>query len=173
MLAFDTLKLVRKLEAASFEHKQAADIAEALPEAMAIAELATKADSAAARAETKADIERLEAATKADSAAVRAEMKAMELHLVIIAGRSQSINVERFATAIFTNRCGRVSGGLFFRKATTRCATAAEMMPRCRAVSNSNCENVVTREQSRKQSRESASRRSMQTARRRAGVDRC
>ena len=48
MLAFDTLKLARKLEAAGFEHKQAADIAEALAEARAVAELATKADGAAA-----------------------------------------------------------------------------------------------------------------------------
>ncbi|KAF0112771.1 MAG: hypothetical protein FD149_2356 [Rhodospirillaceae bacterium] len=72
-VAFDTLKLARRLEAAGFEHKQAADMAEA----MAVAELATKADIerlasatkadlAAARAETKADIERLEASTKAD-----------------------------------------------------------------------------------------------------------
>ena len=60
-VAFDTLRLARKLEAAGFEHKQAADTAEALAEAMAVAELATKAD-----------LERLASATKADIAAARA-----------------------------------------------------------------------------------------------------
>ena len=41
-VAFDTLKLARKLEAAGFEQKQAADIAEALAEAMVSAVLVTK-----------------------------------------------------------------------------------------------------------------------------------
>ncbi|KAF0146676.1 MAG: hypothetical protein FD153_23 [Rhodospirillaceae bacterium] len=41
-VAFDTLKLARKLEAAGFEYKQAADIAEALAEAMVTADLVTK-----------------------------------------------------------------------------------------------------------------------------------
>lgn len=41
---FDTLKLARKLEGAGFPAKQAGDTAEALAEAMAGAELATKAD---------------------------------------------------------------------------------------------------------------------------------
>ena len=111
-VAFDTLKLARKLEAAGFEHKQAADTAEALAEAMTTAELATKADIAAARAETKADlreselrlearIDRLEASTKADSAAIRAEMKAMELRLVIKLGM--------MLAAFFTMAAGTVA----------------------------------------------------------------
>ncbi|OHC74074.1 MAG: hypothetical protein A3G18_06005 [Rhodospirillales bacterium RIFCSPLOWO2_12_FULL_58_28] len=39
---FDTLRLARKLEAAGFQPKQAADTAEALAEAMAGADLVTK-----------------------------------------------------------------------------------------------------------------------------------
>ena len=43
VIAFDTLKLARKLEAAGFQPKQAADTAEALAESMAgISGLATK-----------------------------------------------------------------------------------------------------------------------------------
>ncbi len=44
-ITFDTLKLARKLEAAGFQPKQAADTAEALAESMAeISGLATKED---------------------------------------------------------------------------------------------------------------------------------
>ena len=110
-VAFDTLKLARKLEAAGFEHKQAADTAEALAEAMTTAEIATKADIREAQAATKADIrevqadiERLAAANKADiaevkaalreseqrqvaeNATMRAEAKAMELRMTIKLG---------------------------------------------------------------------------------------
>jgi hypothetical protein len=41
---FDTLKLARRFEAAGFEHKQAGDMAQAIAEAQASAELATKTD---------------------------------------------------------------------------------------------------------------------------------
>ena len=41
---FDTLKLARRFEAAGFDPKQAGDMAEAIAEATASAELATKAD---------------------------------------------------------------------------------------------------------------------------------
>jgi len=41
-VAFDTLKLARKLEAAGFAQKQAADTSEALAEALTTAELVTK-----------------------------------------------------------------------------------------------------------------------------------
>ena len=45
VIAFDTLKLARKLEAAGFQPKQAADTAEALAESMAeMSGLATKED---------------------------------------------------------------------------------------------------------------------------------
>jgi hypothetical protein len=45
---FDTLKLARKLEAAGFQPKQAADTSEALAEVLS-EEVATKADIAAVR----------------------------------------------------------------------------------------------------------------------------
>ncbi len=54
-MPFDTLKLARRLEAAGFPPRQAGDMAEAIAEALA--QLATKADIAALRAELKADIE--------------------------------------------------------------------------------------------------------------------
>ena len=59
-ISFDTLKLARKLEAAGFQPKQAADTAEALAESMAeVSGLATKEDIYGLRrdiAETKAEI---------------------------------------------------------------------------------------------------------------------
>ena len=53
-IPFDTLKMARKLEAAGFPGPQAAGAAEAMAEAMSGAELATKADLQA----VKADMER-------------------------------------------------------------------------------------------------------------------
>jgi hypothetical protein len=53
-IPFDTLKMARKLEAAGFPGPQAAGAAEAMAEAMSGAELATKADLQA----VKADLER-------------------------------------------------------------------------------------------------------------------
>ena len=64
-VAFDTLKLARKLEAAGFEHQQAADVSEAMAEAFAIAEVATKADIERLAAANKADIREAQAATMA------------------------------------------------------------------------------------------------------------
>ena len=129
-VAFDTLKLTRKLEAAGFEHKQAADVSEALAEAFAIAELATKADIERLAVDierlataTKADIDRLVVATKADLresehrlesridrleakvdaaiASVRADMKAMELRMTVKLGV--------MLTALFTMTVGAVA----------------------------------------------------------------
>ena len=76
-VAFDTLKLARKLEAAGFGHKQAADTAEA----MAIAELVTKADLRESELRLEAKIDHLEAATKADSARLEAKISAVESKL--------------------------------------------------------------------------------------------
>jgi hypothetical protein len=46
-ITFDTLKLARKLEAAGFPQKQAADTAEALAQSLGeVSDLATKADLA-------------------------------------------------------------------------------------------------------------------------------
>lgn len=57
----------------------------------------------------------------------------------------------RLSTASFRKRGGKVFGGSFSRNSKMRSASAAEIVPRCWASSNSCCENVVTREQSRKQ----------------------
>ena len=79
---FNTLKLARRLESAGFPPKQAGDTAEALADAMSGAELATKADLGAVRAdlaavktELKAEIAALRAELKGDIAALRAELK--------------------------------------------------------------------------------------------------
>ncbi|KAF0112690.1 MAG: Uncharacterized protein FD149_2382 [Rhodospirillaceae bacterium] len=92
-VAFDTLKLARKLEAAGFEHKQAADTAEALAEAMTTAEIATRADVREAQAATMAAIAEVKSALReseqrqaAENVAIRSDMKAMELRLVIKLG---------------------------------------------------------------------------------------
>lgn len=59
-IVFDTLKLARKLEAAGFDHKQAADTAEALSESLAeVSGLATKQDISDLRrdlAESKVEV---------------------------------------------------------------------------------------------------------------------
>jgi len=57
---FDTLKLARQFEAAGFEPKQAGDMAAAIAEAQASADLATKADLDRLELVTKNSIERLE-----------------------------------------------------------------------------------------------------------------
>ena len=61
---FDTLKLARQFEAAGFEPKQAGDMAAAIADAQASADLATKAD-----------LDRLERATKADMRDVEQRLK--------------------------------------------------------------------------------------------------
>jgi hypothetical protein len=71
-ITFDTLKLARKLEAAGFPQKQAADTAEALAESLGeVSDLATKADMAALRS----DMAELKAELKADMAELRAEIR--------------------------------------------------------------------------------------------------
>jgi hypothetical protein len=56
-ITFDTLKLARKLEAAGFPQKQAAETVEALAESLGeVSDLATKADLAELKAELKADL---------------------------------------------------------------------------------------------------------------------
>jgi len=54
-VAFDTLKLARRLEAAGFPTKQAQDTAEALGDALT-ANIATQADIQALRADLRAEI---------------------------------------------------------------------------------------------------------------------
>ena len=73
---FDTLKMAQRLEAAGFAPRQAAGASEALAEALAGADLATKADIAS----TRGDIAGTKAELKTELLAVEARlMAAMEL----------------------------------------------------------------------------------------------
>ena len=74
-ITFDTLKLARKLEAAGFPQRQAADTSAALAESLSeVSDLATKADLAGLRAELKADMAELRSELKADMGELRAGM---------------------------------------------------------------------------------------------------
>jgi hypothetical protein len=79
-VAFDTLKLARRLEAAGFSSKQAQDTAEALGESSTTT-VATQADIQGLRAELRetelrprAEITQTRAELRADIAALRVEM---------------------------------------------------------------------------------------------------
>jgi hypothetical protein len=72
-VAFDTLKLARRLEAAGFSTKQAPDTAEALGDALT-ANVATQTDIQALRAELREVELRLRADLHAEIAALRVEM---------------------------------------------------------------------------------------------------
>ena len=79
-VAFDTLKLSRRLEAAGFPAKQAQDTAEALAEALT-ANLATQGDVQSLRGEIRevetklrAEVRKVELRLRADMAALRAEL---------------------------------------------------------------------------------------------------
>jgi hypothetical protein len=72
-VAFDTLKLARRLEAAGFPTKQAQDTAEALGDALT-ANVATQTDIQALRAELREVELRLRADLHAEIAALRVEM---------------------------------------------------------------------------------------------------
>lgn len=66
-ITFDTLKLARKLEAAGFPQRQAADTAEALADSLGeVSDLATKADLAELRAGLQADMAELRAEIRAE-----------------------------------------------------------------------------------------------------------
>jgi hypothetical protein len=87
-ITFDTLKLARKLEAAGFPQRQAADTSAALAESLSeVSDLATKADLAELRAELKADMAELRSELKADMAGLRAEVRGeLNTHLRWIVG---------------------------------------------------------------------------------------
>jgi hypothetical protein len=91
-IPFDTLKMARKLEAAGFPAPQAAGAAEAMADAMSGAELATKADLLAVKAELsheiglfRIDVEREFGSVRTDLereiGRVRTDMTAMETRL--------------------------------------------------------------------------------------------
>jgi len=75
-VAFDTLKLARRLEAAGFSTQQAQDTAEALGEVLTTG-LATQADLQALGSE----IDALRVATQADIQGLRGEIREAELRL--------------------------------------------------------------------------------------------
>ncbi|KAF0109909.1 MAG: hypothetical protein FD149_2746 [Rhodospirillaceae bacterium] len=77
-VAFDTLKLARKLEAAGLDHQQAAGVSEAMAEAMTTAEIATKADVREAQAATMAAITEVKTETMAAIAEVKAALRESE-----------------------------------------------------------------------------------------------
>jgi hypothetical protein len=83
---FDTLKLARRLESAGVAPRQAGDTAEALAEAMAGAELATKADVAELRAGLQAEIAAVRAELKAEIAASRADIELLRRDITIRLG---------------------------------------------------------------------------------------
>jgi hypothetical protein len=72
-VAFDTLKLARRLEAAGFPTKQAQDTAEALGDALT-SNIATQTDIQALHAELREVELRLRADFRAEIAALRVEM---------------------------------------------------------------------------------------------------
>jgi hypothetical protein len=76
-VAFDTLKLARRLEAAGFPSKQAQDTAEALGEVLT-ANIATQSDVQALRA----DIRELELRMRAEIASLRTDMAALRAELI-------------------------------------------------------------------------------------------
>src|SRR5712691_8851612 len=79
-VAFDTLKLARRLEAAGFSTKQAQDTSEALADALTT-NLASRTDIQAVQGETRAlglqlraEIREVELRLRADMASLRAEL---------------------------------------------------------------------------------------------------
>jgi len=74
-VAFDTLKLARRLEGAGFSREQAVGTAEALADTLA-GGMATKDDLTYSTTELKADIAQVRTELKADIAQVRTELKA-------------------------------------------------------------------------------------------------
>jgi len=75
-VAFDTLKLARKLrDTAHMSQEQAEGIADALAEAMSGAELATKADITSLKNEIKSDLTSLKNEIKSDVADIKGKIK--------------------------------------------------------------------------------------------------
>lgn len=81
-IPFDTLKMARKLEAAGFPGPQAAGAAEAMAEAMSGAELATKADLLAVKAELAHEIGLVRTDMEREIGHVRTDMTALETRLI-------------------------------------------------------------------------------------------
>jgi hypothetical protein len=70
---FDTLALVKTLQTKGFQAEQAEGISDALKDALAVAEIATKHDIEESREATQRDIKELRLEFKAENANIRAE----------------------------------------------------------------------------------------------------
>ena len=86
---FDSISAAKRLRDAGFNADQAQAIVEGMHQAATADrnELATKADTAALKAELKADVAALKTELKADVAAVRIEMRIYGILIVAIAGK--------------------------------------------------------------------------------------
>jgi hypothetical protein len=93
---FDTLKRARRQEAAGFPTQQAGDMAEGIAEALS--ELATKADIAALRVDTKADITGL----RADIELLRHDIELAKREMTIRLGGMVAVGVLLAAMRYFT-----------------------------------------------------------------------
>jgi hypothetical protein len=80
-IPFDTLKMARKLEAAGFPGAQAAGAAEAMAEAMAGAELATKGDLLAVKGDLLHEIGLVRSDVEREIGRVRTDMTSLETRL--------------------------------------------------------------------------------------------
>jgi len=83
---FDTLKMAQRLEAAGFPAPQAAGASEALAEALVGADLATRADISAARAELRGEIGSLRTEMKGEFSLVRSEIELIRRDITIRLG---------------------------------------------------------------------------------------
>ena len=83
---FDTLKMAQRLEAAGFPATQAAGASEALAEALVGADLATKGDLAALRAELKGDMAGLRGDLDAKAAGLQASIELLRRDMTIKLG---------------------------------------------------------------------------------------
>lgn len=92
-MPFDTLKLAKRLEAAGLSAQTAAGTAEALAEAMAGAELATKSDIENLRAETKSEI-------RAGRAEVKSEIELLRRDITIRFGSMLIVAVSVILAAL-------------------------------------------------------------------------
>ena len=91
-ISFDTLKLAQGLQAAGMTPGAAAGTSEAMLEAMAQADFATKAGLAEVKTELRAEIREVKAELKADIAGVRADIVAVN-HRIDLLSRDLTIRL--------------------------------------------------------------------------------
>ena len=92
-IAFDTLKLARRLETAGFSRDQASGAAEALAETFS-SEIATKSDLNEVKLELKADIAGLRAELKSEIANVKSEFAAVRSEFATVRSEFATVRSE-------------------------------------------------------------------------------